>query len=319
MRIGTVIVTWNQTELTLDCLEALEQAGVALADTWVVDNGSTPEALPAIRARFPHVRTLRLESNRGFAGGCNAGARAALDAGAGYIFLLNNDALVEPRTLPALLEAIEGDPRVAAVSPKVYYDIAEPIIQSVGMRVDPESGQARMLGGNERDRGQYDQVAERDALFGCALLIRRAAWEQAGPFWEPFFNYAEETDWCLRARRLRWRLLYVPGAVVRHRTSSSLGWDSPLKAYLIARNQLYLRQRHRSGGWPAWRGLARAVYISGRTWARYMRLGQRGQARALELAWWDYARGRTGNSRTADLSLTPAGGRHETGDTRHEI
>jgi GT2 family glycosyltransferase len=306
-RIGTVIVTWNQTELTLDCLHALEQAGVALADTWVVDNGSTPDALPAIRARFPGVQTLRLEINRGFAGGCNAGARAALDAGADYVFLLNNDALVEPRTLPALLEAIEPDPQVAAVSPKVYYDVPGKVIQSVGMIVDPASGQARMLGANEPDRGQYEQIAERQALFGCALLIRRAAWEQAGPFWEPFFNYAEETDWCLRARRLGWRLLYVPGAVVSHRTSSSLGWDSPLKVYLIARNQLYLRQRHRRGGWRDWRGLAYALYVGGRTWARYMRLGQRRQARALVLAWWDYARGRTGDRRTADLRLRAHG------------
>src|SRR5262249_12381321 len=206
-----------------------------------------------------------------------------------YIFLLNNDALVEPETLPALTKAIECEMQVAAVSPKVYYDVAGQIFQSVGMRVDPFSGQARMLGANEPDRGQYDQVAEREALFGCAMLIRRAAWEQVGPFWEPFFNYAEETDWCLRARHLGWRLLYVPDAVARHRTSSSLGWDSPLKLYLITRNQLYLRQRHRRGGWRAWRGLAYALYVAGRTWAHFMRGGQRMQAHALELAWWDYA------------------------------
>ena len=96
------------------------------------------------------------------------------------------------------------------------------------MTVDPTSGQARMIGANQLDRGQHDQLADRDALFGCALLIRRAAWQQVGPFWEPFFNYAEETDWCLRARRLGWRLQYVPQALVRHRTSSSLGLYSPL-------------------------------------------------------------------------------------------
>jgi GT2 family glycosyltransferase len=301
--IGTIIVTWNQADLTLACLAALAAAGVAPETIWLVDNGSAPELLPRIRERFPAVHYLRLETNRGFAGGCNAGARAALAAGVDYLFLLNNDALVEPRTLPALLEQIERDARIAAASPKVYYDIAEPIIQSAGMRVDPDSGQARTIGANEPDHGQHDQVADRDALFGCAMLIRRAAWEQAGPFWEPFFNYAEETDWCLRARQLGWRLLYVPQAVVRHRTSSSLGWDSPLKVYLIARNQLYLRRRHRGGGWRAWRGLLYALYVGGRTWARYMRHGQRTQARALELAWWDYARGRAGDRRTADMRL----------------
>jgi GT2 family glycosyltransferase len=302
-QVSTVIVTWNQADLTLDCLAALAAAGTALETIWLVDNGSAPDVLPRIRERFPAVQTLRLEANRGFAGGCNAGARAALAAGADYLFLLNNDALVEPGTLPALLAVIERDPRIAAVSPKVYYDVAGRVIQSVGMQVDPESGQARMIGATEPDRGQHDQVAERDALFGCAMLIRREAWQQAGPFWEPFFNYAEETDWCLRARGMGWRLLYVPGAVVRHRTSSSLGWDSPLKTYLIARNQLYLRRRHGRGGWRSWRGLAYALYVNGRAWARFMRHRRRAQARALELAWWDYARGRSGDRRTADMRL----------------
>src|SRR5687767_1554415 len=141
-QISTVIVTWNQADLTLDCLTALAAAGTAPETTWLVDNGPAPDVLPRIRERFPAVQTLRLEANRGFAGGCNAGARAALAAGADYLFLLNNDALVEPGTLPALLAVIERDPRIAAVSPKVYYDIAGQVIQSVGMQVDPESGQA---------------------------------------------------------------------------------------------------------------------------------------------------------------------------------
>src|SRR5690242_3569234 len=101
MKIATVIVTWNQTDLTLECLAALAAAGVAQDTVWVVDNGSADAALARIGAGFPAVHTLRLEQNRGFTGGCNAGMRAALAAGAEYVLLLNNDALVEPGTLPA--------------------------------------------------------------------------------------------------------------------------------------------------------------------------------------------------------------------------
>src|SRR5205814_7380348 len=99
-RVGIVIVTWDQTDLTLECLAALAAAGASLADTWVVDNGSQPEAPPRIRERFPAARTLRLAENLGFAGGCNVGARAALAVGVDAILFLNNDALVEPETLP---------------------------------------------------------------------------------------------------------------------------------------------------------------------------------------------------------------------------
>ena len=303
MIICTVVVAWNQPGLTLDCLESLVAAGMAPEQIWLVDNGSGPELLERVGARFPALHTVRLEHNCGFAGGNNAGVAAALAAGAEALFLLNNDALVEPDTLAALAGALERDPGLGAVAPKVYYAIEGRVIQSVGLSVDADSGQARMLGSNQPDQGQHDAPAEREALFGCAMLIRREAWQQAGPFWEPFFNYAEETDWCLRARARGWRLRYEPAAAVRHRTSSSLGWDSPLKTYLITRNQLYLRRRHTRGGWRGLRGLAYAAYVGARMAAGFVRQGRRPQARAVLLGWSDYLLGRAGNTRDAELRL----------------
>ncbi len=302
-RIGIVVATWNQTEMTLVCLAALEAAGVALADIWVVDNGSQPEALPRIRERFPAAQTLRLTDNRGFTGGYNAGVRAALADGVDAILLLNDDALVEPQTIPQLRSALIEDERIAAASPKVYFDGTPDIIQSAGLRVDPDSGHVQVLGADEPDCGQHDRPADRDALFGCVMLIRRQAWEQVGEFWEPFFNYAEEVDWCLRARRLGWRLRYVPSAAAWHRTSSSLGRASPLQVYLIARNRQYLRRRNRRSGWHGWLGLVRALYADVRTSLHYLRLGQHQQARAVALAQWDFWRGRIGNTRLTDLQL----------------
>jgi GT2 family glycosyltransferase len=303
MRIATVIVTWNQIDLTLDCLESLRAAGVAEGTIWLVDNGSLPSAAPQVLARFPALHIVRLETNIGFTGGCNAGARAALAAAPDAIFFLNNDALVERETIPALAAAVAADARIAAVGPKIYYYDTPRVFQTAGMRVDPDSGSLHMIGSGEPDRGQYDAYAERDALSGCALLVRRLAWEQVGEFWEPFFNYAEEVDWCLRARRTGWRLHYVPQALVWHRTSSSLGAAAPLKVYLIARNQWHLRRRHQRGGLRGLRGLTYTLYINGRTWLRYLRLGQRPQARALALGLWDYWRGRSGDIRTPALRL----------------
>lgn len=301
-----IIVNWNQTALTLDTLASLEQAGVALKQMWVVDNGSFPNPLPEILTRFPSINPLRLERNVGFAAGCNIGVTAAFQAGAKAAFLLNNDALVETQTLPLLEAALMQFPTAAAVSPKVYFADTPCIIQAVGIEVDPNSGQTVMLGSGEEDRGQYNKIVEREALFGCALLIRREAWEQVGPFWEPFFCYSEEVDWCLRARRLGWQLYSVPQAVVWHRASSSLGRDAPLKIYLLVRNKLYLRQRHRQAGWQGWKGLLEAFYWYGRTILRYLRLKQKTQAWAIVLAIWDFYNKRRGNCRTSDLRLCKA-------------
>ena len=315
MRVQTIIVNWNQTDLTLQCLAALRDAGVAEDSIWLVDNGSQPSAAPAIAARFPAVNLVCLAENRGFAGGCNIGANASRDAQTptdprslipdprtdDALFLLNNDALVEPDTLHILIAALTADPHLAAVSPKVYYAGTERVIQSTGLRVDQNSGTARMLNSNEPDRGQADLPADREGLFGCAMLIRRSVWAQSGGFWEPFFAYAEETDWCLRVRKAGWRLRYVPQAVVWHCTSSSLGWDSPLKLYLITRNQLFLRRRHRGRGWARWRGLLYAAYLLGRSSLHYARTSQWQRLRAVWLAVGDYARGISGNARTPTL------------------
>lgn len=301
MNICTIIVTWNQTDLTLECLGALAKAGADLVDVWVVDNGSQPSALPSIHRRFPQVRTIRLEGNQGFAAGSNVGARAALLGQADYLFFLNNDAVVEPETLPRLRAALNGSPDIGAASPKVYYHGSDHVIQSVGLRIDSDSGDVRMIGSGEPDRGQHDRVSERDGLFGCALLVRRAAWEQVGGFWEPFFSYAEEVDWCLRARARGWRLLYEPGAIVWHHGGSSLGAGSPLKQYLITRNQLFLRARHRRPGLRGMRGLAYALYLNGRVAARALWLGRTAHARGVALGIWDYLWGRTGYSRAPNL------------------
>ncbi|GIV96667.1 MAG: hypothetical protein KatS3mg057_1324 [Herpetosiphonaceae bacterium] len=73
MNVATIMITWNQTSLTLGCLASLREAGVPMETIWVVDNGSVPSAAPAIHAQFPQVHIVRLAENRGFAGGSERG------------------------------------------------------------------------------------------------------------------------------------------------------------------------------------------------------------------------------------------------------
>jgi GT2 family glycosyltransferase len=300
--IATIIVTWNQVDLALACLQRLAAVHLSLADTWLVDNGSQPPAGPRIQAHFPEVHIIRLERNHGFAAGQNIGIRAGFAAGAESVFLLNDDALVEQQTVPELRAALAVDPQLAAAGPLVYNHGSARVIQSAGIQADPNSGRIRMIGAGQPDRGQF-AASDRDALSGCALLIRRAAWEQVGELWEPFFNYAEEIDWCLRARRMGWRVRLVPSAIVWHRVSSSLGAEAPLKVYLLGRNQWYLRKRNHQPGWPGWRGGTSALAMYLRTMLRYLRLGRPRQAYSMLLGLWDYARGRSGDVRTAALEL----------------
>src|SRR5207302_10036612 len=104
---------------TVACVESRAAAKLGGAAILVVDNGSRDGSVATIRARFPALPIIELPENRGYAGGNNAGMRAALDAGAGAVLLLNNDTVVAPDFLPPLREVMNADPRAAAVSSAV--------------------------------------------------------------------------------------------------------------------------------------------------------------------------------------------------------
>src|ERR1700682_2343138 len=119
-RVGVVIVNWNGTVCTLECLRSLAAATHPSVIPVVADNASPEDPEPALRAEFPAVRVVRLPRNRGFAAGCNAGAAAALDGGADHLLFLNNDTQVEPDAIAALVAASERYPS-AILAPKIVY------------------------------------------------------------------------------------------------------------------------------------------------------------------------------------------------------
>src|SRR3954447_1414999 len=94
--VAIVILAWNGREDTLRCLESVDALDWDDLSTIVVDNGSSDGVVEAVRERFPHVRVIRSERNLGFAGGNNLGLRAAHEAGADYLMILNNDTVIAP-------------------------------------------------------------------------------------------------------------------------------------------------------------------------------------------------------------------------------
>jgi GT2 family glycosyltransferase len=92
----------------------------------------------------------------------------------------------------------------------------------------------------EKDHGQYDQQEEILFPSGCAALYRREMLEEIGLFDEDFFAYGDDTDIGLRGRLAGWKCLYVPTAVVYHRYSQSSGAYSPLKAFYVERNRVWI-------------------------------------------------------------------------------
>lgn len=247
--VVTIILNWNKDDLTLETLASLREQTYPHLQTLVLDNGSDnqPEALARIRADFPEVQTLASKRNLGFAGGCNAGMRAALDMGADYLLLLNNDVLLQPDAISELVAALQGDPSAGAVGPLIYYASELERVWFGGGKV---SMGGRVLAEHGEDAGIHAGSSARESewLPGTAILARRAAIERAGMLDASYFLYWEDVEWCFRLRHAGYRLLIVPRAVIYHKVNATSG-DLPLTiVYYWERNRLRFIER-----WGTWR------------------------------------------------------------------
>jgi len=253
-----IVLTWNQRDLTLDCLASLVQMTYP-ADRLlliVVDNGSADGTAQAIRERYPQAVVLENGENLGFAEGNNVGIRYAMEHGAEYVMLLNNDTVVDSGMLTHLIEVGETHPDTGIVTPKIYYYDEPERIWCAGASIDWPNGGSRRLQAEEIDSKQELEPYFVDFASGCAICLKRAVIEKIGVLDARFFIYYEETDWCVRASNAGWSTLYVPTAHLWHKVSAAMGTTSPATDYYMNRNVLLFLAKHQHG-WRRWVSLAR--------------------------------------------------------------
>lgn len=216
-----------------ECLRSLEAQTLRDFEVVIVDNSGTG-LVRRRRLGAADVRVVEQDRNTGFGAAVNAGYRVSR---APYLATLNDDAVAHPGWLAALVAAIERRPDAGMCASQVRL-FGEGRLDSCGMLVCRD--------GSSKQRGHLrppeDFPVEEEVLLpsGSAALYRREMLAETGLFDEDFFLYCEDTDLGLRARWLGWRCLYVPEAVVEHHYSHSAGRVSPLKAYYVERNRLFV-------------------------------------------------------------------------------
>lgn len=295
-RVTAIVLHWGDPAITAKCLESLRRSAVHGLDVLVIDNGTPDRGGERLARDFPMFTHLRNEANLGFAGGNNVGLRRALDSGAEFALLLNNDTEVRPGAIEALVAAAEADPRIGMVNPKILHHEPRGLIWFAGGRHSLWTGQVRHLGRGEGDRGQWDRPGPQSFATGCALLVRRATLEQIGLLDESLFMYAEDLDWSLRARRAGWTLWFEPRAAVTHREAvlRRKTVPDPFRLRLATRNALRVNWRH--GHWAQrvtstlWFCVRWLGYLS----VKNLLLGFPGDVAALWAGVFDAVRRRTG-------------------------
>jgi GT2 family glycosyltransferase len=244
------VLTYNGRDDTLDCLASLSHARWSALSLIVVDNGSHDCTTDAVAERFPNVRVLRQEQNLGFAEGNNVGIRHALELGADYVFLLNNDTTIAADAIARCVEVAQQHPSAGAVCPIIYFSEPRRLIWYAGAVFEPRRAHSgRMLGYREMDGGQFDHVGQTDRAAGAAVLLPRAVLEQVGLLDPALFFLYEDVDWSLRARRAGHRIYVAPKAKVWHRVSATAGGEhAPMIGYYDTRNHVVICRRYAPSG-----------------------------------------------------------------------
>lgn len=250
-RVLVVVLTWNGRDDTLSCVQSILELGYESFDVLVVDNASGDGTLEALHERFGRrVRTHRNETNLLFAGGMNVGLERAVRDGYDFALILNNDVTLDPHLLAALVDVACSDSGIAAVGPKIYYTDPPDLLWFAGGELSLWRGWSKHRGIRERDHGQYDAAIDVDYLTGCAMLMRCTALSDVGLLDTRYAMYAEDADWCFRARGRGHRLVYAPNARLWHHVSASAGARSGYKMRRRLASQARFLRRH--ARWYHW-------------------------------------------------------------------
>jgi GT2 family glycosyltransferase len=233
-----IVLNWNGWRDTVKCLTSLKKLSYPNVRIVVVDNRSTDDSVSQILQAFPDVAIIEAEKNLGFAGGCNLALRKALQDGAEYVWLLNNDTTVDPGALVAMVEMADADPKIGAVGSAIYStEEPERLLAWGGGYINFWLGRSRhFLTSVPNNEIQF--------LTGASLLLRRCALDSVGLLDEGFFMYWEDGDYCFRLRRAGWTLAVAGDSMVWHKEQGTVGKKSTLMDSHFNRSATRFFARH---------------------------------------------------------------------------
>jgi len=250
MELSVVLVNHNGAACLGTTLEALARNTVSEeVECIVVDSGSADGSWEGVEEAWPRARTLRFEENVGFCVGCNRGAEAA----SGYLLaFVNFDGEVEPGWDTPLIRLLD-DPTIS-ISTGLLLSSDGGVIQAAGLSIAPNTAVVGRLDMLPRTAAPGLPI-DVPAATGALMMVRRQEFLDLGGFYEPFFMYGEETDYCLRVTG---RIVLHPGSAMRHEYGHASGPQrSGTRLYWGSRNRLINAARHLP---PAW--LVKSVVAS---------------------------------------------------------
>jgi GT2 family glycosyltransferase len=221
-KVWAVVLAWNQVETTLECLESLAASKYLYFHVMVVDNASTDDTEARVKQSFPAVLVLRSNENLGVARGYNLGIEKALDQGADYVIVMNNDTVVAPEMVSELVKAFQLHPKAGMVSPKIYHYYGDRTrLWLVGAKWQAFPPSIKFIGYNAPDSERFQHEFSLPFVTGCCMMMSRQALQAVGGFDPGYYFYFEDWDLSTRFWAAGFEIWFAPQAHLWHKVSVS--------------------------------------------------------------------------------------------------
>lgn len=243
-KVFIVILNFNSYEDTIQCVNSLKKVQYDNFEVVIVDNASKDNSYERLISEIPDYSIIRSEKNLGYANGNNIGIKYALDNGADYVCILNNDVEVEQNFLSKLVEVMESDRSIGMTGPCICEFGKRDIIQAMGATVSLYTGVTSGI-----NKGKYYSKVEKEnlqvnCLYGTCFVIRREVFEKISLIPEDYFLFFEETEFCVKAKNSGFKLVCVYDSVVYHKGSSTIKKFQGLYYFFINRNRVIFIRRN---------------------------------------------------------------------------
>jgi GT2 family glycosyltransferase len=244
--VAVIILTWNRVDDIVTCLESFSCLDYPNYEVIVIDNASADETVETVRANYAWATLIVNDDNLGYVGGNNVGIRYALERRFDYIFILNSDTKITPTVLSELVRVMQSDPRIAITGAKnLCFDSPAFTWGKYGVL----NWGPMLVRTHGRFRLDYPEPSPQDVdwIIGNGCMMSRDALEKVGIFDEAFFQVNEDVDWCMRARKLGYRIVYVDSAAIYHKGASSADLSKPVVfsyGYFLGRNAILFARKH---------------------------------------------------------------------------
>lgn len=236
--VAIVIVNYCRSEDTIECINSIITNNLFVTPPIfiVIENGSTDNSYLALQHTYEDKKNIiikRTHQNLGFAGGYNLGIEMAINENVKWVFLLNNDTVIEENAINYLF-----NPDFDIVIPKILVYSQKQLIWSAGAKWKRFPPRVVISGYLQKESNQYNQQKIIKYATGCAIMITKEALLKLGKFDEEYLSYFEDYDFFFRASQLNLRTLYQPQSIIYHKVSKTLGENSKKKWFFLGRNSV---------------------------------------------------------------------------------